>query len=49
MDASEDLMDKTGQSNLDLKREAAYNLSHLYTASGNVGLARQILHTYCSI
>ncbi|KAK1433400.1 hypothetical protein QVD17_10310 [Tagetes erecta] len=33
----------------DLKREAAYNLHLIYTSSGSIDLARQVLKDHCSI
>jgi len=33
----------------DLKMEAAYNLSLIYTASGSTELAAKVLRTYCYV
>ena len=33
----------------DLRKEAAFNLSLIYKASGNTTLARHILSTYCVV
>ncbi|KAI9014686.1 hypothetical protein BC832DRAFT_546156 [Gaertneriomyces semiglobifer] len=34
---------------LDLKGEAAYNLSLIYISSGSVGLAEEVLRNYCTV
>jgi general transcription factor 3C polypeptide 3 (transcription factor C subunit 4) len=33
----------------DLRKEAGYNLAHIYKSSGNLALARHIMWTYCSV
>ncbi|XP_023282845.1 general transcription factor 3C polypeptide 3 [Seriola lalandi dorsalis] len=34
---------------VDLRREIAFNLSHIYHASGNMEMARQIINTHCIV
>uniref|UniRef100_A0A3B4V436 General transcription factor IIIC, polypeptide 3 n=1 Tax=Seriola dumerili TaxID=41447 RepID=A0A3B4V436_SERDU len=34
---------------VDLRREIAFNLSHIYHASGNMEMARQIINTHCVV
>lgn len=34
---------------VDLQREIAFNLSLIYQASGNMGMARQLINTHCVV
>ena len=47
---ADDSPEQTGQcDDQDLKREAAFDLSLIYRASGSDALARQILVEHCSL
>jgi general transcription factor 3C polypeptide 3 (transcription factor C subunit 4) len=37
------------EENCNLKREAAFNLSLIYKASGNMDMARNVLREFCTV